>query len=77
VLTEADPSEFGMQAAPGAMLTKISMRSKAVKGSADVNAAGKELGGGGHVRAAGAKVYADLATTKAKVLDAISRHWDR
>lgn len=76
VLTEADPSEFGMQAAPGAMLTKISMRSKSIKGSADVNAAAKELGGGGHVRAAGAKVYADLATTKAKVLDAIKRHWD-
>lgn len=77
VLTEADPSEFGMQAAPGAMLTKISMRSKSVKGSADVNAAAKELGGGGHVRAAGAKVYADLATTKAKVLEAIKRHWDK
>ena len=76
VLTEADPSEFGMQAAPGAMLTKISMRSKSIKGSADVNAAAKELGGGGHVRAAGAKVYADLASTKAKVLDAIKRHWD-
>ncbi|HEX8875898.1 MAG TPA: bifunctional oligoribonuclease/PAP phosphatase NrnA [Phycisphaerales bacterium] len=77
VLTEADPSEFGMQAAAGAVLTKISMRSKSVKGSADVNAAAKELGGGGHVRAAGAKLYADLTTTKAKVLDAIRRHWDK
>ena len=77
VLTEAEPSEFGMQAAPGAVLTKISMRSKSIKGSADVNAAAKELGGGGHVRAAGAKLYADLSTTKAKVLDAIKRHWDK
>lgn len=77
VLTEADPSEFGMQAAAGAVLTKISMRSKSVKGSADVNAAAKELGGGGHVRAAGAKLYADLTTTKVKVLDAIRRHWDK
>lgn len=77
VLTEADPSEFGMSAGPDASLTKISMRSKAVPGSADVNAAAKELGGGGHVRAAGAKLYADLPTTKTKVLESIKRHWEK
>ncbi|MBS0192218.1 MAG: bifunctional oligoribonuclease/PAP phosphatase NrnA [Phycisphaerales bacterium] len=75
VLTEADAAEFGMQSKPGEKLTKISLRSKSVAGSVDVNAVAKEFGGGGHVRAAGAKVALGLDETKTRLLDAIRRHW--
>lgn len=58
-------------------LTKISMRSKpeASPGgfAIDVNAAAKELGGGGHVRAAGARLERSLDETKAAVLSAIRK----
>lgn len=76
VLTEADASEFGMEAKPGEKLTKVSLRSKAVAGSVDVNAVAKEFGGGGHVRAAGAKIAMGIDETKAKLLEAIRRHWN-
>jgi phosphoesterase RecJ-like protein len=48
-------------------LTKISFRSKSGEKTVDVNQIAQELGGGGHKQAAGAKMKADLATTRAKV----------
>lgn len=75
VLTEADPAEFGRSASPGATLTKVSLRSKAVPGSVDVNAVAGEFGGGGHVRAAGAKLHLPLAETRDRLLAAIARRW--
>lgn len=58
-------------------LTKVSMRSKPPPfpgGFAiDVNAAAQELGGGGHVRAAGARLELPLEETKSAVLAAIRK----
>lgn len=58
-------------------LTKISMRSKPESApgalAIDVNAAAKELGGGGHIRAAGARLERPLEETKAAVLAAIRK----
>jgi phosphoesterase RecJ-like protein len=76
VLTEADASEFGMESKAGEKLTKVSMRSKSVAGSVDVNAVAKEFGGGGHVRAAGAKMAMGMEEAKAKLLDGIRRRWN-
>jgi phosphoesterase RecJ-like protein len=52
---------------PGTRTVKISLRSK--PGPVDVNAIAGTLGGGGHVRAAGAKVHMSLADAK----DAVTR----
>lgn len=54
--------------------TKISLRSKpplADRGTIDVSRVAGLLGGGGHVRASGARVQVDLAAAKAKLLGAI------
>ncbi|MFO0860706.1 MAG: bifunctional oligoribonuclease/PAP phosphatase NrnA [Phycisphaerales bacterium] len=75
VLTEADPAEFGMSSKPGEALTKISLRSKSIPGSVDVNAVAKEFGGGGHVRASGAKVNLPVEETKKRLLEIIRKHW--
>lgn len=75
VLTEAEASEFGMEAKPGEKLTKVSMRSKSVAGSVDVNAVAKEFGGGGHVRAAGAKLAMGMEEAKVKLLEGIGKRW--
>jgi phosphoesterase RecJ-like protein len=56
----------------GAVITKVSMRSKSGADSPDVNEVARKLGGGGHVRAAGAKVSADLETTRTMVLGALA-----
>lgn len=65
LLTEVDPAEFGK---PGGPMTKVSLRSKEGPKAVDVNAVTRALGGGGHVRAAGARVPMTLAQTKAAVL---------
>lgn len=52
---------------PGTRIVKISLRSK--PGPVDVNAVAGKLGGGGHVRAAGAKVAMTLQDAK----DAVTR----
>lgn len=52
-------------------ITKVSFRSKDGPNSIDVNAAAKKLGGGGHIRAAGAKVSANIADTRKHVLAAL------
>ena len=69
VLTEADPGEYGKTS--NAVLTKISLRSKHGADAIDVNAVAQTLGGGGHTRAAGAKMALPLVDTKAKVLAAL------
>lgn len=53
-------------------MTKVSLRSKDRPGSPDVSAIARRFGGGGHVRAAGAKVNGDLATVRRLVLDALT-----
>jgi phosphoesterase RecJ-like protein len=74
LLTEATGSEAGIS---GAVATKISMRSKPGTGSADVNAVAQEFGGGGHVRAAGARVPMNLSQTKSQIIAAIHKHFDK
>ena len=54
--------------------TKVSLRSKpplANRDTIDVSRVAGLLGGGGHVRASGARVHADLAAAKKKLLEAI------
>lgn len=70
LLTEAEPREFGKD---GGVVTKVSMRSKPTGRAVDVNAVARALGGGGHVRAAGARLPLPLDATKAKVLEEIRR----
>ena len=76
LLTEAQDFERASEggdpaAAKARTITKISMRSKEGKQAVDVNAAAKIMGGGGHIRAAGARVAANLEQTKALVINAI------
>jgi bifunctional oligoribonuclease and PAP phosphatase NrnA len=66
VLTEAYVHE-----GEGGNITKVSLRSKNRPGSPDVNEVARKLGGGGHMRAAGAKVSADLETTRQMLLEAL------
>jgi len=61
------PTDKGVQAA--APIIKISMRAKSEPFPVDVNAIASTFGGGGHVRAAGAKVSLSMDETK----DAITR----
>jgi bifunctional oligoribonuclease and PAP phosphatase NrnA len=75
LLTEASGAEAGSP--NGAVLTKISMRSKPGTGSADVNAVAQEFGGGGHVRAAGARIPLSMQEAKAQVLATIHRHFEK
>jgi phosphoesterase RecJ-like protein len=51
MLTESSPEDYNTNG----VLTKISMRSKSIEPSVDVNAIAATMGGGGHVRAAGAR----------------------
>lgn len=69
LMTEGDPAEYGLPA--GSPMTKISMRSKT--DAIDVDQACRTMGGGGHKRAAGAKVAATIAETKARILHALPR----
>lgn len=54
--------------------TKVSFRSN---GDLDVNALAREFGGGGHVRASGAKVTRPLAEVREEVLKATRDALDR
>lgn len=57
---------------PGAThMTKASFRSKNGPESMDVNALARKLGGGGHIRAAGAKIMLPLPQARQAVLDAL------
>ncbi|GIK18047.1 MAG: hypothetical protein DYG93_03650 [Leptolyngbya sp. PLA2] len=68
VLTEVSD---GSQGKPP--LTKISLRSKDGPGALDVNEIARSLGGGGHARAAGARVTAPLAETRTRLLEALTQ----
>jgi phosphoesterase RecJ-like protein len=74
LLTEVSGEEAG-SGRDGQVLTKISLRSKnpldASDTDIDVNRVCQTLGGGGHVRAAGARLPMDLAAAKAMVLAAV------
>jgi phosphoesterase RecJ-like protein len=72
MLTEALPGDFGRSGEAG-VLTKISLRSKAIAPLVDVNAIAGKMNGGGHIRAAGARLEADIETTKAALVDLVSQ----
>lgn len=63
----ANPAGPGEQA-----LTKISLRSKPGENAVDVNAVANRIGGGGHARAAGAKVNAGIDEAKRVLLRELS-----
>lgn len=52
-------------------LTKISLRSKAGNGEIDVNEISRRLGGGGHARAAGARVRAGMDEAEQQLMAAL------
>jgi len=54
------------------LITKISLRSKGGDDAVDVNQVAQKLGGGGHARAAGARVFDGLDVAKAKLLEALT-----
>lgn len=66
VLTEAEPP-----AGHSGLLTKISMRSKPGDHAVDVNEVCRQLGGGGHARAAGARLNCGMMQARAKVMKAL------
>lgn len=55
-------------------VTKVSLRSKPPMrdGAVDVNAVARVFGGGGHVRAAGAKIKAPLADAASRIAEALT-----
>jgi phosphoesterase RecJ-like protein len=64
LITEAFVNEQGD-------ITKISFRSKEGENAVDVNEVARRLGGGGHIRAAGAKVPVNVTEAKRLVLEAL------
>jgi len=79
VLTEASdwqsPAEGGSPAdAKRKAVTKVSFRSKEGLNAVDVNAVAKEFGGGGHIRAAGARLEAPMDEARRRVVEAVTRH---
>jgi len=72
LLSEALPGDYGKSAAGEAAntgpLTKVSLRSKPGENAVDVNIVAKALGGGGHIRAAGARAALTLEQTRAVVV---------
>ncbi|MFZ4575015.1 MAG: DHH family phosphoesterase [Phycisphaerales bacterium] len=76
LLTEASdwekPDEGGDAAeAKKRTITKISFRSKEGAKAVDVNLAARQFGGGGHLRAAGARAAAGIDETKRRVIEVI------
>lgn len=65
MFTESDPDTSGMP------VTKVSLRSKDGEGGLDVNAVARRFDGGGHVRAAGARLCSPLDQAKKLVLEAL------
>ncbi len=56
----------------GTHITKVSMRAKEGPEAIDANALARKLGGGGHLRASGAKMSLPLAEATKKVLEAVA-----
>lgn len=52
-------------------VTKVSMRSKELPGAVDVNEACRRLGGGGHARAAGARMQMGMSEARSRVLEVL------
>ncbi|MCC6661657.1 MAG: DHH family phosphoesterase [Phycisphaerales bacterium] len=52
-------------------ITKVSFRAKEGDDAVDVNAIARKLGGGGHIRAAGAKLNLPLAEATKRVIEAL------
>jgi phosphoesterase RecJ-like protein len=65
MFTESDPDENGKA------ITKVSFRSKETPDGVDVNQLARRFDGGGHIRAAGARIPLPLAEAKRKVLEAL------
>ncbi|MFM9994373.1 MAG: DHH family phosphoesterase [Phycisphaerales bacterium] len=65
VITEAFTGPHGTN------VTKISIRSKEAANAIDANALAQKLGGGGHIRAAGAKMPVTLAEAKKRVYEVL------
>lgn len=63
-------SEVGPNSRP---ITKLSLRAKNTPDAPDVNKVAKQFGGGGHVRAAGARINLSLAEAKKQVVAALSK----
>ena len=55
----------------GTHITKVSLRSKEGAGAVDVNEVARKLGGGGHIRAAGAKLSLPLDEAKKRIIEAL------
>lgn len=69
LVTEADAQEYGAGAA--GPLTKVSLRSKPGPGAIDVNQIAGQFGGGGHARAAGAKLTLSPAEARGKIIESL------
>lgn len=54
-------------------ITKLSLRAKNTPDAPDVNQVARQFGGGGHVRAAGARMNLPLAEAKKQVIDALTK----
>ncbi len=65
MFTESEPDERGSP------VTKVSLRSKDTEGGVDVNQVARKFDGGGHIRAAGARIQAPVAEAKRLVLAAL------
>lgn len=72
ILSEALPSDFGPDAGTRPV-TKVSLRSKAISPTADVNAIARSLGGGGHVRAAGARCDAPIDEVRHRLIELVGK----
>lgn len=64
-LTEGSDPKFPL-------MTKVSFRSKELPDAVDVNVVARTLGGGGHARAAGARMACGLSEARRRVLEALS-----
>lgn len=65
MFTESEPDERGRP------VTKVSLRSKDGTGGVDVNQVARRFDGGGHIRAAGARIPAPIGEAKRLVLAAL------
>lgn len=68
LLTEVTAAEYGLGLDSTTPVTKVSLRSKATGHQVDVNQVARGLGGGGHVRAAGARTTKSIEETKLEVI---------
>ncbi len=65
MFTESEPDERGNP------VTKVSLRSKDGPGGVDVNQVARRFDGGGHIRAAGARIAAPIQEARRQVLAAL------